>query len=592
MKNVITLIKFIAKKIAENTPLIGIASLIWLLFRSGPKPSRLKYPCQQAALVNVSVFLPLTVISLAQSLRRTGETLSAQRVVRAACMVALFFLSFLLIATIGERLTALCAPRVADTMPQHGVMGIPLNTGNATDWPAYMTSPQAANLPVPNRVVSVHDSRATNWDHQTGYHWEYIDQNIVNNMMNLGIMALTGITNTVDAWRALIPYQAGDHVVLKMNFNNSSCTSYDNDIDAYPETANAVIDGLVSIGVPPESIWITDPSRYVPERFRNKIKNPNVQYYSYYRCNAPNYHAVDYVAADSPDVSVAQCPAGEKIRPSQVFVDAEHLINIPQFKSHGSYVTLALKNHYGSVMYQNYNRSTMHQFFNEGGNTQHCDLENNNVLADINNNPHIRDKTRLVIGDGLFGNPHTNWQSVDTWNIFNNDDPNILFFSVDPVAISSVMTDYIVAERGKQDHQQLHAAAKLGLGVHEHWDNFANKHYSAIDYQIIELDTSSSVALHGEPADKSIRLRWEVSGTLPVTSTWRIDYISQTGTVVIPAPSITNTARAYTLTSLTNYVWYTVTLKAILGTTPFLTDTVRVMPTDMFIYLPLVLRAH
>jgi hypothetical protein len=52
-----------------------------------------------------------------------------------------------------------------------------------------------------------------------------------------------------------------------------------------------------------------------------------------------------------------------------------------------------------------------------------------------------------------------------------------------------------------------------------------------------------------------------------------------------------STTRAYALTDLTNGIWYTVTLNAMLDATPFLTDTVRVMPTEELIYLPLVLKA-
>jgi hypothetical protein len=48
--------------------------------------------------------------------------------------------------------------------------------------------------------------------------------------------------------------------------------------------------------------------------------------------------------------------------------------------------------------------------------------------------------------------------------------------------------------------------------------------------------------------------------------------------------------RAYTLTGLTNYTWYTVTLNAMSGSVSFLADTVTVLPTDIFVYLPLVLR--
>jgi hypothetical protein len=233
----------------------------------------------------------------------------------------------------------------------------------------------------------------------------------------------------------------------------------------------------------------------------------------------------------------------------------------------------------------------MHAYFNQWGNTGGCDLETENILADINDNPHIRDKTRLVIGDGLFGNPYVNWDSVERWDIFNNDDPNILFFSTDPVAISSVMMDYIVAERGNQDHEHLHAAASLGLGVHEHWDSFENKHYSAIDYQIIDFDTPE-LNLHGEPAAEAIHLTWEVEGALPVTTTWQITYDGLAGDQPSPITGIISPTRAYTLTGLTNYTWYTVTLNAMLDSIPFLTDTVRVMPTDWLVYLPLVLKAY
>ena len=53
------------------------------------------------------------------------------------------------------------------------------------------------------------------------------------------------------------------------------------------------------------------------------------------------------------------------------------------------------------------------------------------------------------------------------------------------------MTDYIMEERGWQEHTMLHAAAHLGLGVHEHWDNFENKQYTAINY--IEIDLGNEV---------------------------------------------------------------------------------------------------
>jgi len=48
----------------------------------------------------------------------------------------------------------------------------------------------------------------------------------------------------------------------------------------------------------------------------------------------------------------------------------------------------------------------------------------------------------------------------------------------------------------------------------------------------------------------------------------------------------------HTLIGLTNYTSYTVTLNDMLDSIPFLTDTMRVMPTDGAVYLPLVLKAY
>jgi len=99
-----------------------------------------------------------------------------------------------------------------------------------------------------------------------------------------------------------------------------------------------------------------------------------------------------------------------------------------------------------------------------------------------------------------------------------------------------------------------------------------------------------ALVLQGSPANRAIHLSWTVNTILPVTSTWRIEYYSQTvASTVVATDSLTNTARAYTLPNLTNYVWYTVTLSI---NPAMLTDTARVMPTNRFVYLPLIMREH
>jgi chitodextrinase len=110
---------------------------------------------------------------------------------------------------------------------------------------------------------------------------------------------------------------------------------------------------------------------------------------------------------------------------------------------------------------------------------------------------------------------------------------------------------------------------------------------------IFVLDAADRpLELRSAPGDRTIHLSWTVNTTLPVTSTWQIDYHSQTGTLYTPITGVISPTCAYTLTGLANYVWYTVTLSAMLDSTAFLSDTVRAMPTDIFVYLPLVLRVY
>jgi len=97
------------------------------------------------------------------------------------------------------------------------------------------------------------------------------------------------------------------------------------------------------------------------------------------------------------------------------------------------------------------------------------------------------------------------------------------------------------------------------------------------------------IALQGVPADETVYLTWEVNASLPVTSTWRISYDGPPGHQATPITGLSEPTRAYTLTGLTNYTPYAITLNAMLGSTPYLTGTVTLMPTDILMHLPLVM---
>jgi len=110
----------------------------------------------------------------------------------------------------------------------------------------------------------------------------------------------------------------------------------------------------------------------------------------------------------------------------------------------------------------------------------------------------------------------------------------------------------------------------------------------AVDLGAYEL--VPDLELRGIPSNETIQLSWSVNLTLPLTSTWQIDYAGPAGTEPSPITGIPNEARSYSLTGLTNYEWYTLTLSAMVNETAVLSDTISLLPTDLFIYLPLARR--
>ena len=97
----------------------------------------------------------------------------------------------------------------------------------------------------------------------------------------------------------------------------------------------------------------------------------------------------------------------------------------------------------------------------------------------------------------------------------------------------------------------------------------------------------NALTVTGRPANEAILLSWEVNVSLPLTTTWTIEYVGQPGDQPSPITGIPADTRHFALTGLTNYTWYTVTLAT---DPPLLKGMVQVMPTDHLVNLPLVAR--
>jgi hypothetical protein len=102
------------------------------------------------------------------------------------------------------------------------------------------------------------------------------------------------------------------------------------------------------------------------------------------------------------------------------------------------------------------------------------------------------------------------------------------------------------------------------------------------------FSVGDALDLRGRPANRAIVLDWDVYGDLPANSTWQISYAGIPGDQPSPITGISNSTRAYLLTGLTNYTWYTITLNAMVNNAPIMTDAVSVMPIEMIVDLPFV----
>jgi hypothetical protein len=525
----------------------GIIAILWFVIRVVPKPQRAQYPCQQVAIsisLGYIAFWSILFAGLVIWMRKAKTKFAKMAPTFIAGFIVLFTISGAVFATNyfqGDQTTAVSW----DPIPKQ-----PMGTGTGVN---------------PGRVVWVWNPNATEKD-LAGYWWEQENNNqdIIDHMFSIGVQNLTGASDDSDAWDSIfsyfnevhgngnVGYQHGEKIAIKLNFNNAlggtgdPYVKEDNDRDASPYVVKALLRHLVNVvGVAQEDITVFDASRPIANWFYNRV------YYESYPADPlveefSHIHFVD---------STGDAAGREQVIPSSTtmyfadgttrtlptcVVEAKYIINMPLLKRHpiNMGVTLSGKNFFGSFIEQ---VSDIHTYHISG-----LTMGNPAPQVDLLSYEHLGGKTLLFLGDGTFGT------KVDHKTIakflmypFNNDWTNSLFFSQDPVALDSVMYDFLLTEgtnptEGSQNY--LHQAAvplpnvydpehdgiylSTSLGVHEHWDRtiniFSSERYSGssgdgIDYRAHGQEFVQPGVVITTPLEKHLYLFGKDIGAFPTT---------------------------------------------------------------------------
>jgi len=525
------------KKVMRNLlfPVTGLASLIWVLIRVIPKPSRATYPCMKAAAPVATTFIVWItgLYSSALFFKKARKHLADSRY----ALFALAAIASVVLFTI---------PMLHDTSPANAVAYQILDDPN---------NPIGEGKGIfPGRVVWIHDTDATNenCNNVTGDYWyddDNTDQDVVSNMLSDGLQRLTGESSDATAWDALfrhfnqnhgkgdVGYTAGEKIVIKINLNGVS--QGPSKINTSPQICYSVLEQLIDVvGVAESDIYIGEPNINFDTPHWNKCHSvyPDVIYWG------KGSGRTDITASATDQLFASD--GGKQNKLPQEYLDASYMINLPVFKKHHrAGISIGAKLHFGSVTPFNNNGAFDWHYSlpcpDGGADVSNGDFGVYRCFVDIMGHKDLGGKTLIYIVDGLWSS--INWGHVPIkWNMtpFNGDWPSSLFLAQDPVAIEAVCYDFLINEftedhptegdydwrdnhgpfpqyAGTYDYIQQAADSKnwpsgltydpendgtplpSSLGTAEHWNNPTDKQYSrnlGLD-EGIELVTNSATSV-------------------------------------------------------------------------------------------------
>ena len=265
---------------------------------------------------------------------------------------------------------------------------------------------------------------------------------IVKRMVDRAVCELAGKDSVADAWRTFI--KPADVVGMKVNAAGAGV------VWTQPCVVAAIIEGLVAAGVNENNILVWDRSDSSLTDVGYKINDTTQGA----RCYGTDHaRQVSGAAAEIHETNGVDV-AGKQVFFSRILTnEITALINVPVVKDHViAGMTCAMKNNFGSIK----NPRDLHP--------NACDP----YLGALNASPPIRDKTRLILVDGLTGlyNGGPRGKPEWRWHL------NCIAATRDPVATDAWALrtiEQIRAEKGMSPigdrAKYVASAAKTGLGI-------------------------------------------------------------------------------------------------------------------------------
>ncbi len=298
-----------------------------------------------------------------------------------------------------------------------------------------------------SRVVRVRHEKLINPDERVNI--QYARQSV-----DEALLILTQKKEMKDAWTQIFPnLKSGDTIGLKVNCISRKCPTH-------PEIAYSLAQSMIdALGIDPNNIIIWDRTTSELKKTGYTINQSNkgircigtVESFSIPRwilnMKQDESDAIGYDKSLTVDVGEDTSSHLSNILTRM----CTYLINVPVLKDHSTAgVTLSLKNHFGTID----NPRDCHP--------NYCDP----FIARLNTAPQIRDKTKLVICDAVFGVYEGGPRGAPQWQ------PKSILAATDPVALDYIGMQMINSQREKNDLDpvttmavHLKTAQKLGLGT-------------------------------------------------------------------------------------------------------------------------------